>query len=97
MVSPFRNSVESKNYKTLVLQHKTFFQTIDQNLHKGHENFYVGVEGKVILEFGTPESSEQRKVMRAPDSKKAEETGHEMNDRNEIAKKVGKCLLQHLP
>ncbi|KAI4590352.1 hypothetical protein MJG53_001401 [Ovis ammon polii x Ovis aries] len=69
-------------------EHKTFFQTIDQNLHKGNENFYVGVEGKVILEFGTPESSEQRKVMRAPDSKKAEETGHEMNDKNEIAKKV---------
>ena len=42
-------------------------------------------------------NGDTRKVMRAPDSKKAEETGHEMNDRNEIAKKVGKCLLQHLP
>ena len=51
----------------------------------------------VILEFGTPESSEQRKALRAPDSKKAEETGHEMNDRNGIAKKIGKCLLQRLP
>ena len=51
----------------------------------------------MILEFETPESIEQRKALRAPDSKKAEETGHEMNDRNGIAKKVGKCLLQRLP
>ena len=43
----------------------------------------------MTLEFGTPEPSEQRKVLRAPDSKKAEETGHEMNNRNEIAKKLG--------
>ncbi|KAI4579603.1 hypothetical protein MJT46_000971 [Ovis ammon polii x Ovis aries] len=81
----FHWSMSKRDVLDLVPRHS---ETIDQNLHKGNENFYVGVEGKVILEFGTPESSEQRKVMRAPDSKKAEETGHEMNDRNEIAKKV---------